>query len=169
MGVQFLNHILLSLGRFETEIDLMMHPIVRECFRYAKLIGPADDEESLQSYSYKLSELFIKVQLRYFPNSMRVLQQYIVISRELFDSTIVHDELPVTEMSPVQLSTLLSMRDEVYVQFRQTSKSNIITACFNELGALVQTFNVPLREDLLNAKINKLNWNPIENLKQSET
>ena len=52
---------------------------------------------------------------------------------ELFDSTIVHDELPVTEMPPVQLSTLLAMRDEETIKFRQTSKSNIITACFNLL------------------------------------
>ena len=44
-GASFLLHILLSMGRFETEIDLTLHENVKAYFRYAKLIGPNDDEE----------------------------------------------------------------------------------------------------------------------------
>jgi hypothetical protein len=39
MGVQFLIHLLLSLGHFQTEIDLTSHATIRECMQYAKLIG----------------------------------------------------------------------------------------------------------------------------------
>ena len=34
MNTSFLLHIVLSMGRFETEIDLLLHPIIMDCFRY---------------------------------------------------------------------------------------------------------------------------------------
>ena len=39
MNTSFLLHVLLSMGEFETEIDLMQHQSIRECFQYSKLIG----------------------------------------------------------------------------------------------------------------------------------
>ena len=51
MGTQFILRILLSLGRYKTEIDLLQHGSLRESFRYAILIGPGNDDESLQNYS----------------------------------------------------------------------------------------------------------------------
>ena len=43
LGVQFIHHVMLSLGRFATEIDLTMHPTIRDSLRYAKLIGPSNN------------------------------------------------------------------------------------------------------------------------------
>ena len=39
MGAEFILHILLSLGRFATERDLLLHNSLRDCFKAAKLIG----------------------------------------------------------------------------------------------------------------------------------
>ena len=50
-AIHFLTHILLSQGEFLTEIDLMTHQTLRDCFRYAKLIGDDNSPESLQEYS----------------------------------------------------------------------------------------------------------------------
>ena len=47
-----------------TEIDLTMHPTIRESLRYAKLIGPSDDQEELEKYSNELLHLWIKEQLQ---------------------------------------------------------------------------------------------------------
>ena len=44
MGNQFILHILLSMRRFETEVDLTLHESLRASLRYAKLIGPENDE-----------------------------------------------------------------------------------------------------------------------------
>jgi len=41
MGTNFLLHILLSLGHFQTELDLILHQNIKESFRYAKHIGKA--------------------------------------------------------------------------------------------------------------------------------
>ena len=42
-STHFINHILLSMGRFSTEIDIMLHRTVKYCFRSTKLIGQEDD------------------------------------------------------------------------------------------------------------------------------
>ena len=83
LGVQFLHHVMLSLGQFATEIDLTMHPTIRESLRYAKLIGPSNDQEELEKYSNQLLHLWIKEQLQYFPIGRRVLSEWIVIAGEL--------------------------------------------------------------------------------------
>ena len=73
LGPRFILHILLSLGEFETEIDLLLHQNLREAFRYAKLIGPEDDEASLKEYSSHLLRRYIEEQLVFSPNSIKVL------------------------------------------------------------------------------------------------
>ena len=73
MDHRFILHILLSLGHYSTEFDLVLHSNLRESFRYAKLIGPNNDPESLEKYSSNLLKLWINEQLVYFPNSSRIL------------------------------------------------------------------------------------------------
>ena len=43
MGVQFLLHIMLSMGWFSTDIDLTMHTTIHESLRYAQFIGSSND------------------------------------------------------------------------------------------------------------------------------
>ena len=68
------------MGRYATELDLIMHPSLRESLRYAKLIGPSNDPDDLVEYSNKLLYRYIEDQLQYFPNSKRVLTEWIVIA-----------------------------------------------------------------------------------------
>ena len=68
---RFILHILLSLGRFETEYDLLLHTTLRDSLRYTKLIGPSNDPQDLQNYSDKLLKLFIEEQLVYYPNGKK--------------------------------------------------------------------------------------------------
>ena len=60
LSVQFLLHVLLSLCHYETEVDVILHPTLRDSFRAAKLIGLSDDLELLQLYSNKALCLFIQ-------------------------------------------------------------------------------------------------------------
>ena len=45
---QFLIHIILSLGKYNTEIDKLVHPYIRDSIRYVGLIGDATDKDSLK-------------------------------------------------------------------------------------------------------------------------
>ena len=48
LGVQFIQHAMLSMGRFEIEIDLTLKPSIRDCLYYARLIGSYIDNTDLQ-------------------------------------------------------------------------------------------------------------------------
>ena len=88
MVTQLILHILISLGRYKTEIDLLQHVSLREPFRYAKLIGPENDDEYLQNYSDRVFVLFNEEQLVYFKNSRRIIDSWITITADLFNEAI---------------------------------------------------------------------------------
>ena len=54
MGHNFILGIILSLSRFETELDLKIYRIIHDALHYDKLIGTDDDEKSLNQYSRSL-------------------------------------------------------------------------------------------------------------------
>ena len=47
-GVQLILHVMLSMGRFATEIYLIMHNAIRDSLRYVKLISPSDNPQDLE-------------------------------------------------------------------------------------------------------------------------
>jgi hypothetical protein len=63
MGTQFILHLLLSLGSFSTELDLVHHSSIQELLCHAKLIGEHNDPDSLQLYSNELLKMSITEQL----------------------------------------------------------------------------------------------------------
>ena len=47
-NIKFLLHVMISLGHFTTEVDLILQPSIRDALTAAKLIGPERDEEYLK-------------------------------------------------------------------------------------------------------------------------
>ena len=82
IGEKFILHILLSLGHFATEWDLLHHRTIRESFRYAKLIRESDDEDDLKHDINNIMTKFIEQQLVYFPNSHRQVGNWIALAGE---------------------------------------------------------------------------------------
>ena len=64
---QFLTHLVLSLGKYDTEVDALTHRSFRTALRGANLIGADDDIDSLKAYSRKLTRLYVEEQVVYFP------------------------------------------------------------------------------------------------------
>ena len=170
-GFQFIHHILLSMGSYSTEVNLIMHPTIRDAFRYAKLIGPSNDPTDLQFYSGQLLYKWIEDQLQYYPNSLRVLSDWICLAGELFDSIIVDNQFAISDMPPVQLSSLFGNSEEDIFNHTKSIKSTFIEAIKNELD--VSTFercNIPSKEDILNAsKSSPLDWDASVEFCQSST
>jgi len=163
MATQFIHHILLSMGQFETEIDLIMQPSIKDALRYAKLIGASDNEEELESYSNKLLYTFITKQLCYYPNGQRLIDHWIVISAELFDSVILRDEIPISDMPIVQMCTLLANREEEVENFAKDIREQMIKACLKQIAYNVVICNVPSFEEIMNATLeNPCEWNALE-------
>ena len=111
LGVQFLLHLLLSLGRFSNEIDLCLQPSFWEAFRVAKLIGPSDEINELQKYSDALLRRFIEDQLVFFPKSKRVIDRWILSARELLNGVIVDNDIPISDLPACQFTALYADDD----------------------------------------------------------
>ena len=133
-GFQFIHHVLLSMGCFSTEVDLILHQNLREAFRYAKLIGPSNDPDDLQMYSNQLLYRWIEEQLQFTTPSFRGQCEFITITAEVFNSIIVHNELPISDMPPVQLSTLFGNSNEDINLYIKSLKSTFFEAIYKELG-----------------------------------
>ena len=43
MGVHFILHVAISMGRFASEVDLCLQPSLRKYLQYAKLISPLNN------------------------------------------------------------------------------------------------------------------------------
>ena len=142
---------MLSMGRFETEIDLNMHQSILKCLRSCGLVGSNNDTDSLKHYADEFLRKFIIEQVQYFPNLQRVIDYWIITASELFHSVIVKDKLPVTKISPVPLSKLMSSIDEDIILYRQKIKTNLINCGLKEMGTSVELCAILSKDELKNA------------------
>ena len=169
LPVHFMLHILITLGRFSTEIELTQHGSLRDALRHAKLIGPSNDPAELQRYSDSLLRLFVTQQLVFYPNSKRIIDSWIVSAGELFDSVIVNDAIPITDMPPVQLSTLYEEVEERPKAYVAECRESIVETAIIELRSSVLLCEIPSKEDILgSSKEHPLDWNPFLSYKQCE-
>ena len=51
-------HIILSMGEYNKEIEMLCNSLFRECLQNVKLIGEQSDEVSLKQYSDKLTQRY---------------------------------------------------------------------------------------------------------------
>ena len=103
MGHQFILHIMLSLEKFETELDLTLHRTLRYALCSVKLIGDKIYPTSLQEYWDQLLKNFIEEHLVFFSIPYRVLDAYITNVAHLSDDVIVRN----VDFPPVLQSNLL--------------------------------------------------------------
>ena len=169
-GVQFILHIMLSLGKFDTEIDLTLHQTLRDSLRYAKLIGPSNEPEDLRQYSNDLMLRYFKEQIVTFPNTKYILQSWIVQAAELFDSVIIDNELTTADLPAVQQSALYNEINERNETFMTKIRSNFIDAALRDMGQhTIENCNIPTKEQLMNAtKQYPISWDPVANFTRNE-
>ena len=145
-----------------------MQPSIGGSLRYAKLIGPSNDKDNLQQYSNQLLYSWIEEQLQYFPIGRRILSEWIVIAGDLFDSVIVRDELAITQMPAVQLSSLLGSSTNKLKSYIQDLKSIFVDAINMELKDCIDSCHVPSKMDVMNAtKSNPLDWDAYSSLRKN--
>ena len=119
MGPEYILNILLSLGRFSTERELLLNDTLRGCFCNAKFIREEDDPESLKNYSNQVMNIFVNNQLVFFPNVQRMINAFIIQDGNILYSVIINNEINFFDMPSVQLSARLLEHDEVFEQFKK--------------------------------------------------
>ena len=122
---------------------------------------------SLQNYFNNLCRHFIEEQLVYFPNFKHIIDNWIVVAGDLFDSVIIHDEISVTCMPPVQQTTLLASIEQKCIDHALKLKKSVIQATMSELRPLIDEYQIPSEEDLINCtKQNLYNWNVVTSFRR---
>ena len=159
-AVEFLVHMMLMLGEFETELDLQMQGSMRESLAMAKLID--DDFSNEQSMARQINNLVNLVVCEVFyvqPVSLRKLDDYIVMSRRLFDSVILRDEIPINDIPSCILTDMLDNKEMSLQDFARDKRNDQLTSICRALPA---GLNIPSQADVLACtKDQPINWDPV--------
>ena len=107
---QFLTHIILSLGMYDTEIDALTNSTIRKCLQKSQLIGNEVDTESLHEYSNHLTRRYIEEQVVNFPIFLSAAETYIVMAKKIFDDAIINNGLTMNELPPFTMSALCMVK-----------------------------------------------------------
>eukprot|EP00956_Cyclotella_meneghiniana_P023953 scaffold47551_cov95-Cyclotella_meneghiniana.AAC.1 len=161
---QFLTHIVLSLGKYDTEIDALTHQTTRQCLQSVGLIGPNADVSSLKRYTNTLTRSYIEEQLVFYPISLDVAQIYLVTAHKVFADAIMRNELSMNELPPFTMSTLLDTKTEETNQWWQNIKNSQLDAVYS---VLQHTQGIPTRETVSAVtRDTPLEWSPTEDIHQ---
>ena len=163
-GVPFLQHMLISLGEYETELDFKHARNLRECFVRAKLMpdGDMENEEFLAECAQELLRKAVTECLKVLPISTTRLWGLIVMCRRLFEKVIIENEIPMEDYPPCLLTDLLNQHDKK-MKDEWTNRRNLqLTAMLKDLPPELLE-NLPSREAFFNAtKDKRVNWDPRE-------
>ena len=134
VGNQFILHLMLRCGRFETEVDLTLHASLRECLRYAKLIGNDNDYDSLITYTNDLMYVYIMEEVIEYSYSYETIGKLIVEAYRLLFEIIVHDHMPISDMPQTSLQAINEKQAKELEEYWKSSKEELIKTAYHELG-----------------------------------
>ena len=96
-----------------------MQCYILECFAKAKLIGNEIYCYKVKKYRNQLLKHYICEQIRYFPNSMKTIDNYIIMAGIIFDNAIVDNDVAMIDMSPVQYPILAQLLKQEMIDNRK--------------------------------------------------
>ena len=98
---------------------------------------------------------------------MKVLCQWIITAGDLFESVIIKNEIPITDMPPASQTALDNCMDEDVVKKWETMKGNLLGAAFRELELCSDMYSLPNHNDLIAcSRESPLDWNPDTNFEK---
>ena len=142
---QFLTHRVLSLGKYDTEIDALTRASFHESLRAASLIGRNNNIDSLRKYSRIPIQKYIEEQVVLYPNSISQSETIIVTSKKVLDNAILHNVLSINKLPSFTMSTLWAAKSAENEQYWSDLKESQLAAVYSSLQ---HTEGIPARESL---------------------
>ena len=97
-----------------------------------------------------------------------VLDQWIITAGALFDSVILTDEIPITDMPPCHQTALNQSKDDEVINVWNQMRNNLLGASFREMGMNASLYGLPSESDIQScSRETALSWDPISNFKKS--
>lgn len=163
---QFLYHIMLVLGEYDTEFDLKSEPSMKHSLAKAKLIPTAalEDDDELARASTHLLTRVIKEILPVQPVTMAKIDDFIVKTDQLLHSVLFDDTIPVTSLPSCILSELLTERS---IEMEKEWKDKTEAQLDSMLDGLKDVEGLPSRKNAVKAtKVRRIDWNPLDCIKK---
>ena len=162
--INFLLHIILSLGNYDTELDALTHPSFRDSLRSVKLIGENNDEESLRQYIREITKLYIESQIVYYPNSMKRTETYIVMAYGIFEDVILHNSISIFELPPFSMNTLRDTTTSENKRYWDSIKNSQYRSAVSSLQHME---NIPSEQEIEDVdRNNPHDWDPVSHFNQ---
>jgi hypothetical protein len=163
----FLLHIMLVMGEIGTEMDLKYASSMKESLAIAKLIPQEhlDDEERLKEYSNRLLRRIVDEIVPLQPIAMGAMQDFIMTAKQLLDSVLLHDTIPMTDLPPSILTELLNEKEKDMKNVWEEAKSLQVDAMMANLQGVE---GLPTKKEILEASKFKPyeHWDPLTNIKK---
>jgi len=164
--VAFVQHIMLVLGEFETELDFTICRTLRESLVAAKLIGRKTTEYSLRLYSNTLLLRIIDEIMPAQPLSTRMSERYVIAAKAVLDGVILNNEIPIDELPPCLLTELYVNTEEEFLRFWEEAKKNQLSSIYSSVPVPMQR-NLPSRESVASCTRNlPLRWDVLETFRK---
>jgi hypothetical protein len=149
------------IGEVSTELDLRCTGSMKQTLAQTKLIPDEDldDEECLRKYSIHLVKRVIREVFPFQAITMRAMQEYIIKCKRLFDSVLLEDAIPLTELPPCLLTDLLDEKEAKLREAWRKTRSGQLDMIYAQIS---NPEDFPPKEEVMNAtKTSPVQWEPV--------
>jgi len=140
---------------------------MKETLAETKLIPSShlDDEEYLRKYSIHLLKRVIREVFPFQAITLRAMQEYIIRCKRLFDSVLLEDAIPLSELPPCLLTDLLNEKDVKLKEAWEKTRSAQLSMIYAQVS---NPEDFPPMEDVMSAsKTNPIEWDPVTSMRIS--
>ena len=152
---RFLIHLILSMGHFETELDLFKCATLLDVFRKAELLSK---QENMDMANLKaIMRKYILQQLMFLPGGVHIFDRHCEQSWQILQSFVTEDIILYQEPPPTLLQQIVSENEQKVTNELLKRKLSLIKAvCAN-----TQFSHVPSIDELWKASLSRpVTWKP---------
>ena len=121
---RWLLHILLSMGEFDNEMNLLSTAGVKQSFMHAGSLNP--DPQTHKEGVRKLTERHTAEQLVYSPGGTKSFDKYTVAAQKTLTDALLRDQLPLDGLPPALCTHLVCMADDKAKKHIEKSRSDLL-------------------------------------------
>jgi hypothetical protein len=157
-ATRFLVHILLSMGQFETEFELLSEANMRAAFTKCSLFTNSVIREEQHESFLGLLKKYITEELAFYPVSTRSFDYYLVQAKQIFYDVLLEENMPTYQLAPVLFTSIRAEWTETIQKEIARRKEIHVDVCLKELHHLP---GLPTKNELMNlvSKDNPHSWN----------
>jgi len=163
---RFLLHILLSMGNFDNELNLLSGISIRDCFVQAELIDANPDriEQSIDN----LTRRYIVEQLVYLPGGSQQFDKFVLAAHRTLRHALLFNNIAVSELPPALYTRLRLQTTKEAMKHLADCRTTVLRTVTNNLTEAGFDGLPELQRLETTTFHNVLKWNPEDSIVSSD-